>query len=222
MATEYILAIILVVIATITTLVGYISTRRAINQHTKLLKSQAEVISHAKRRVQADMHRKASDKFEKAVEENSDYIKEDLRHTGEQLSAYVRTQMDGALHNELVAFRESSEKIGKVSSEALQQLQQAIATEQATILSACRSEHEDILASLKTQHQELADKINELVLQEKERRIQQFDGEMTRIVSAYVTQALTNQIDVDAQLGYILGELEQNKAAIVEDVRYVA
>jgi hypothetical protein len=45
---------------------------------------------------------------------------------------------------------------------------------------------------------------------------------MARIVSSYVNQALASRIDIDAQLAYVLDELEQNKQALVEDMKNVA
>ena len=39
------------------------------------------------------------------------------------------------------------------------------------------------------------------------------------IVNHYVLAAIGNQIDLNDQLEYILGELEANKKAIIEDIR---
>ena len=222
MATEDLLAVALVIVAGATTLFGFFSTRKAINEHTKLLKSQAELINEAKRKVQSDMHRKASERFEKAVEENAEYLKKDIRHTGEVMNAYVRTEFDGALHNELATFRKSAEEIGKVSGDALHQLQGSIAQEQAEVLATFKQEQATILEDLKKQHHDLASKVDEMVSAEAQRRITQFESEMARIVSSYVNQALASRIDIDAQLAYVLDELEQNKQALVEDMKNVA
>jgi hypothetical protein len=45
---------------------------------------------------------------------------------------------------------------------------------------------------------------------------------MSRIVGSYARQAFADRIDIDVQLAYILEELEQNKQAIIEDLRNVA
>lgn len=41
---------------------------------------------------------------------------------------------------------------------------------------------------------------------------------MADIVNHYVIAAIGNQIDLNDQLEFILGDLEQNKAAILEDI----
>jgi translation initiation factor 6 (eIF-6) len=41
---------------------------------------------------------------------------------------------------------------------------------------------------------------------------------MADVVNHYVLAAIGNQISLDDQLEYILGELEENKKAIIEDI----
>ena len=51
------------------------------------------------------------------------------------------------------------------------------------------------------------------------RLIKRFESNMADIVNHYVLAAIGNQIDLNDQLEYILGELEANKKAIIEDIR---
>jgi len=219
--TEYLIAIVLIVIAAIICAVGFVVIYWVLSQNTKLIQKQSQIIGDAKRKVQADLHAKASTKFEEAVEENAEDLKKDLQSTGKALNAYVRTEFDGALHNEIKSFKESASEIGKVSGEALANLQESIAKEQAVVLAAFKEEQDAILNDLRGQHQELAEKVNQMVEEEVTRRITRFESEMTRIISTYARQAFTNSIDIDAQLTYILDELEQNKETIVGDLRNV-
>jgi len=219
--TEYLLAVILFVVAAIVCAGGFIAIYWAMTQNSKLIKKQSEIIDDAKHRVQADLHKKATDKFEQTVEQNAQYLKMDIQTTSKALNAYVNTEFDGALHNELTSFKESASEIGKVSSEALANLQESIAKEQSAVLATFKKEQDAILDDLRAQHQELADKVNQLVDEEVKRRIERFETEMSRIVSAYARQAFANRIDIDVQLAYILEELEQNKQAIVGDLRNV-
>jgi len=57
------------------------------------------------------------------------------------------------------------------------------------------------------------------VADEKLRRITRFDENMADVVNHYVLAAIGNQIDLNDQLEYILGELEANKKYILEDVK---
>ena len=43
---------------------------------------------------------------------------------------------------------------------------------------------------------------------------------MTDIVSHYLVEAIGDQIDLEDQLDYILGELDQNKKEIIEDLKH--
>jgi len=219
--TEYLLAVILIVVAAIVCAGGFIAIYWAMTQNSKLIKKQSEIIDDAKHRVQADLHKKATDKFEQTVEQNAQYLKKDIQTTSKALNAYVKTEFDGVLHNELTSFKESASEIGKVSSEALANLQESIAKEQSAVLATFKKEQDAILDDLRAKHQELADKVNQLVDEEVKRRIERFETEMSRIVSAYARQAFANRIDIDVQLAYILEELEQNKQAIVGDLRNV-
>lgn len=219
---EYLLAVVLVVGAVLITAAGYFAVRKLIVDHTELLQNQAQLLAEAKEEIKAELHQKASADFEKIVEQNAEFIKKDLRQTGESMNAYVRTQFDSALRHELRTFKDSSEDIGKVSKTELSKLQRAIADEQAAVVTSFKEEQKAILEDLKKQHGGLVEKIDTLVQEEASRRIEQLEGEMARIVTAYVHQALADRMDVDAQVPYILDELEKNKQAIIEDIRHAA
>lgn len=221
MATEYLVGVVLIVVAAAVCAGGFVAIYWAMMQNTKLIKKQSDIMSRAKQAVQSNLHREASDTFEKAVEENAQFLKKDIQTTGKQLNAYVRTEVNGALSNELHSFKRSAAEIGKVSSQALSDLQTSIAKEQATVLATFKQEQQAILDDLRGQHQALADKVNQMVEEETSRRIERFEGEMARIISTYARQAFANRIDIDVQLAYILDELEQNKQAIVGDLRNV-
>jgi predicted PurR-regulated permease PerM len=220
--TEYLLAVILIVVAAAICAGGFVAVYWAMTQNSKLIKKQSAIMSDAKRKVQSDLHRKATDKFEKAVEENAEFLKKDIQTTSKELNTYVRTEFDGALSSELKSFRESASEIGKVSSQALADLQSSIAKEQSAVLASFKKEQDLILDDLRGQHQALAEKVNQMVEEETQRRITRFEGEMSRIVGNYARQAFANRIDIDVQLAYILEELEQNKQAIVGDLRNAA
>lgn len=216
------LAVALVIGAVLISLIGYFAVRRLINNHTELLKSQAQIVTEVKQELRAELHQKASVSFEKAVEQNVEYITKDLRQASEALSNYVRAQFDSALRHEMRDFRDSSEGIGKVSRDALLKLEQAIAVEQTAIINSFQEEQKAILEDLRKQHATLTKNIEDIVTEETNRRIQHFQTDMARIVTSYVNDALAGSLDIDAQMAYIIDALEQNKQAIVEDISHVA
>lgn len=65
-----------------------------------------------------------------------------------------------------------------------------------------------MLTQLETQSQE-----------QKAQIIAKFEKNMAGIINHYVLRAIGDQIDLSDQLNYILAELEDNKAAIIEDIK---
>jgi hypothetical protein len=68
------------------------------------------------------------------------------------------------------------------------------------------------------QRHQLSQAVQQEIITEKQQMIKRFETNMTDIINHYVMAAVGNQIDLSDQLEYILGELEANKAAIIEDI----
>ncbi len=68
------------------------------------------------------------------------------------------------------------------------------------------------------QRQVLGQQLQAEIVTEKEQIIKRFEENMAEIINHYVLAAVGNQIDLTDQLDYILGDLEANKKAIVEDI----
>ena len=49
--------------------------------------------------------------------------------------------------------------------------------------------------------------------------IARFEAQMAAVINHYLMQAIGNQIDLTDQLEFILTELENNKTAIIEDIK---
>ena len=54
---------------------------------------------------------------------------------------------------------------------------------------------------------------------EKARMLSSFEKNMADIVNHYILEAIGNEIDLTVQLDYIFGYLEENKQAIMEDIK---
>lgn len=135
--------------------------------------------------------------FEKILGENAMFLQQDLRLTTSQLNDYMKDQISKDLKQ---AFANYESAI----SDAKQMAVESIEKTKATI-----DEQRQILT--KQLEQEVAD--------EKARRIKRFDDNMAEVVNHYILEAIGNQIDLNNQLEYILGELEANKKSILEDVK---
>jgi hypothetical protein len=136
--------------------------------------------------------------FEKIIGENATFLQQDLRQTTTQLNEYMRSEITKKLQEE---FKKYEKSIADAKQIALQSIQKTVDTidQQRAIL------EQQIQAQSKVQQEKI---------------IARFESEMAGIVNHYVIKAIGNQIDLSDQLDFIIGELEANKAAIVEDIKH--
>lgn len=134
--------------------------------------------------------------FEKILGENAMFLQQDLRLTTSQLNDYMKEQISKDL-------KEAFTNYESAISDAKQMAVESIEKTKATI---------------EEQRQLLTTQLEKEVSIEKARRIQRFDDNMAEVVNRYILEAIGDQIDLNDQLEYILGELEANKKAILEDV----
>lgn len=134
--------------------------------------------------------------FEKILGENAMFLQQDLRLTTSQLNEYMKDQISKDL-------KEAFSNYENAISDAKQLAVESIEKTKATI---------------DEQRQILTKRLEDEVTKEKQQRLQRFEANMADIVNHYVLAAIGNQIDLNDQLEYILGELETNKKAILEDI----
>lgn len=134
--------------------------------------------------------------FEKIIGENAMFLQQDLRLTTSQLNDYMKTEITNRLKEEFDKYEQSIMDAKQLAIESIQKTNSAI----------------------DEQRQILGQQVQKEILAEKQQTIKRFEANMTDIVNHYVLAAVGNQIDLSDQLEYILGELEANKQAIIEDI----
>ena len=135
--------------------------------------------------------------FEKILGENAMFLQQDLRLTTSQLNDYMKQEITKELKE---AFANYESAIGDAKQLAVESI-------------------EKTKAAIDEQRQQMGDQLEKEISEEKARRIKLFEDNMAQVVNHYVLASIGNQIDLNDQLEYILGELEANKQAIVEDIR---
>ncbi len=135
--------------------------------------------------------------FEKILGENAMFLQQDLRLTTSQLNEYMKDQ------------------ISKDLKEAFSNYESAITDAKQLAVESI----EKTKTTIDEQRQVLTAQLEKEVADEKARRIEHFDQKTAEVVNRYILEAIGNQIDLNDQLEYILGELEANKKAILEDIR---
>lgn len=135
--------------------------------------------------------------FEKIIGENAMFLQQDLRLTTSQLNEYMKTEIRKVLEDEFKKYEDSIGSAKELAIESIQKTQEVI------------EQQRDMLEKT----------MNQQAFSEKQHIIAKFEKDMADIVNHYLLLAIGNEIDLTAQLDYIFQYLEQNKDAILEDVR---
>lgn len=135
--------------------------------------------------------------FEKIIGENAMFLQQDLRLTTSQLNEFMKTEITRVLKEEFAKYEESINDAKQLAIESIEKTRSTI-EQQRELLTA-----------------QLSEQLNS----EKQRTLQRFEDHMAEIINHYVVQAIGNQIDLTAQLEYIMNDIEQNKQAIIEDIK---
>ena len=135
--------------------------------------------------------------FEKIIGENAMFLQQDLRLTTSQLNEYMKSEITKTLQEEFTKYEQSINDAKQLAIDSISKTQSAIEEERQIL-------HDNLTTEFAT---------------ERDRQIKRFQENMAEIVNHYVLEAVGNEIDLSDQLEYILGQLEANKAELVEDIR---
>lgn len=135
--------------------------------------------------------------FEKILGENAMFLQQDLRQTTTQLNDYMRAEITRTLQEE---FKKYEQSIVDAKQIALQSIEKTVVT-------------------IEQQRQFMEQQMQSQANAQRDRVITRFEGQMASIINHYVLRAIGNQIDLSDQLEFILGEMESNKHAILEDIK---
>jgi uncharacterized protein YjaZ len=125
------------------------------------------------------------------------FLQQDLRLTTTQLNDYMKTEIKRVLQEEFSKYEESIATAKDLALESIEKTQSLI-EQQRTLLEQQMSED---------------------VAKEKQRLLENFEKNMADIVNHYILEAIGNEIDLTVQLDYVFGYLEENKQAIMEDIK---
>lgn len=135
--------------------------------------------------------------FEKIIGENAMFLQQDLRLTTSQLNEYMKSEITRKLQEEFDKYEQSIMDAKQLAIDSIQKTNKAIEDQRAV----------------------MGEQVRQQIDAEKAQVIKQFEENTADIVNHYIMLAIGNQISLNDQLEYILGELEANKQAILEDIR---
>lgn len=136
--------------------------------------------------------------FEKIIGENAMFLQQDLRLTTSQLNEYMKAEITRKLQEEFAKYEQSIMDAKQLAIDSIEKTNAAVEEQRAA----------------------LSQQVQQEIAAERAQLIQHFENNMADIINHYVMEAVGNQIDLSDQLEYILGDLEANKKAILEDIAH--
>jgi len=135
--------------------------------------------------------------FEKVIGENAMFLQQDLRLTTSELNDFMKKEVTSVLREEFSKYEESINDAKQLAIDSIQKTQDTI-EQQRELMSA---------------------QLSEQMAAEKSRTMNKFESRMADVVNHYVLEAVGDQIDLSEQLDFILNQLEDNKEAIMRDIK---
>ncbi|HSX06529.1 MAG TPA: hypothetical protein VLG92_02320 [Candidatus Saccharimonadia bacterium] len=136
-------------------------------------------------------------RFEKIIDENAMFLKQDLDMTIAQLNDYMKQQISAKLDQEFAEYAKAMQQAQELALASLQRTAQEV----------------------EAQRVQLADALQKDVTAREAALLKVYEDNMAKIVEHYVLQALGDQFDLKSQLPYIIKQVEANKQNIIEDMR---
>lgn len=135
--------------------------------------------------------------FEKVINENALFLQQDLRLTTNELNTFMKDEIQKVLKDEFSKYEASITSARDIALESIKKTQEVI----------------------DQQRTQLEKQMNDQAAEEKQRLIDRFETNMADILNHYILDAIGGEIDLTDQLEYIFQNLEENKKAILEDVK---
>ena len=184
---------------------AFIWLARAIQSQNGVTKNKQDLIMQAEGDVERifndefreELRNRGRLHFEKIINENAMFLKEDLQLTASQLNEYMQDSIKKVLKEEFAKYEESIEGAKQLAIESIEKTQRTL------------EEQRDLLS--KQLHEEVA--------VEKKRVVGKFEDNMNQVINYYLLEAIGNEIDLNDQLEYVFRNLEDNKAELVKDIQ---
>jgi hypothetical protein len=136
-------------------------------------------------------------RFEKIIDENAMFMKQDLDLTISQLNEYMKKEISGKLELEFADYAKAMKEAQELALDSLRKTAEDVETQRAAMATAMQQE----------------------VAERETNMLRIYEENMAKIIEHYLLASLGDQLDLKAQLPYIISEMEANKKNIMEDMR---
>ncbi len=135
--------------------------------------------------------------FEKIINENSMFLKQDLDMTIAQLNQYLKKEIGDKLQLEFADYAKAMQDAQELALAALHKSASAVDEQRTALEAAMKKDVAEREAAL----------------------LAGYEQNMAKIVEHYLLQTLGDQFDLKSQLPFILEQMEANKQKIMDDMR---
>ena len=136
-------------------------------------------------------------RFEKIIDENAMFLKQDLDLTISQLNEYMKKEISSKLDAEYAAYAKAMTEPQELALATLQKTAQEVEAQRVALAEALKKDVSEREAAM----------------------IKVYEENMAKVIEHYVLQALGDQFTLRDQLPYIIAQMEANKQNIIEDMR---
>ncbi len=136
-------------------------------------------------------------RFEQIIDENAMFLKQDLDMTIAQLNEYMKSEISKNLKEEFAAYAKAMHEAQELALTSLQKT----------------------ATDVEAQRLALGDAMQKSISAREDAQIRAYQENMAKIIEHYVLLALGDQLDLKAQLPFIVKQMEADKERIAEDMR---
>jgi 2-oxo-4-hydroxy-4-carboxy--5-ureidoimidazoline (OHCU) decarboxylase len=135
--------------------------------------------------------------FEKIINENAMFLKQDLDITTAQLNEYLKKEITRKLSEEFEAYDKAMQDAQQLALGSLQKSVSDVEAQRAAMTEALEKDLKGREAAM----------------------LKVYEDNMAKIIEHYILQTLGDLIDLKSQMPYIISMMEENKQKIMEDMR---
>jgi DNA anti-recombination protein RmuC len=145
----------------------------------------------------AKLRQRGIARFEHTLDQHAVFLQQDLRRISDEVGEHIKDQATAILKEEFSDQKQSVAAASQHMSQAFAKMDQAISDYQKTMTEQL---HKELLA-------------------EKQRRLERFSDNMADVITQHVQQTLSSHMEVGEQVQFIIKNMEDNKTAILEDIK---
>lgn len=136
-------------------------------------------------------------RFERTLDQHAAFLQQDLHKISDEVAEHIKEQAANILSEEFTDQKQSVAAAQQHLSETFARVDQAVEVYGKT----------------------LSDELHKELIAEKQRRLDRFTENMSDVITHHIQESLGNLLPVDEQVAFIIKNLEENKTAIVEDIK---